>query len=100
MTSKIELVDIVPTKQEIINYGKYISSLKVESDGDYETPYTITDEDYETPYTITDEELTQQKLNEYDEYCQEHGIDGVYLLASLITAKTFEMNKGGWECLK
>ena len=83
MTSKIELVDILPTEQEIINYGKYISSLKVESD-----------EDYETPYTITDEELTQQKLNEYDEYCQEHGIDGVYLLASLITAATFEFNKG------
>ena len=81
--SKIELVDMLPTKQEIVNYGKYISSLKVESDGDYETPYTI-----------TDEELTQQKLNEYDEYCQEHGIDGDYLLASLITAKTFEMNNG------
>ena len=85
MTNKIELVDILPTEQEIINYGKYISSLNVESDGDY---------DYETPYIITDEELTQQKLNEYDEYCQEHGIDGDYLLASLITAKTFEFNKG------
>ena len=84
MTNKIELVDMLPTKQEIVNYGKYISSLKVESDGDYETPYTI-----------TDEELTQQKLNEYDEYCQEHGIDGDYLLASLITAKCFKMNKEG-----
>ena len=84
MTNKIELVNILPTKQEIINYGKYISSLNVESDGDYEAPYTI-----------TDEELTDKKLNEYDEYCQEHGIDGVYLLASLITAATFEMNKGG-----
>ena len=29
-----------------------------------------------------------------DEYCQEHGIDGDYSLASLITAKTFEMNNG------
>ena len=86
MTSKIELVNILPTEQEIINYGKYISSLNVETDGEHS---------YETPYTITDEELTQQKLNEYDEYCQEHGIDGDYLLASLITAKTFEMNKGG-----
>ena len=84
MTSKIELVDILPTEQEIINYGKYISSLKVESD-----------EDYETPYTITDEELTQEKLNEYNKYCEEHGIDGDYLLASLITAKTFELTKGG-----
>ena len=84
MTAKIELVGMLPTKQEIINYGKYILSLNLESDNDYETPYTI-----------TDEELTQQKLNEYDEYCQEHGIDGDYLLASLITAKTFEMNKGG-----
>ena len=84
MTDKIELVDILPTKQEIVNYGKYIFSLNLESDNGYETPYTI-----------TDEELTQQKLNEYDEYCQEHGIDGDYLLASLITAKTFEMNKGG-----
>ena len=82
--SKIELVNILPTKQEIINYGKYISSLNLES-GD----------DYETPYTITDEELTDKKLNEYSNYCQEHGIDGDYLLASLITAKTFEMNKGG-----
>ena len=81
MTDKIELVDILPTKQEIVNY---VSSLNLESDNDYETPYTI-----------TDEELTQQKLNEYDEYCQEHGIDGDYLLASLITAKTFEMSKGG-----
>ena len=80
---KIELVDILPTEQEIINYGKYISSLKVESE-----------DDYETPYTITDEELTQQKLNDYDKYCQEQDIDGDYLLASLITAKTFEMNKG------
>ena len=87
--SKIELVDILPTEQEIINYGKYISSLKVESDGDYETPYTI-----------TDEELTDKKLNEYSNYCQEHDIDGDYLLASLITAATFEMNNGGWECLK
>ena len=81
--TKIELVDILPTKQEIVNYGKYISSLNLESDNDYETPYTITDED-----------LTNKKLNEYSNYCQEHGIDGVYLLASLITEKTFEMNKG------
>ena len=84
MTNKIELVDVIPTKQEIINYGKYISSLNLESE-----------DDYETPYTITDEELTNKKLNEYSNYCQEHGIDGDYLLASLITAKTFEMNKGG-----
>ena len=82
MTNKIELVDILPTKQEIINYGKYISTLNLESDN------------YETPYTITDEELTQEKLNEYDKYCQENDFDGDYLLASLITAKTFEMNKG------
>ena len=85
MTNKIELVDILPTEQEIINYGKYISSLKVESDNE---------DDYETPYIITDEELTQQKLNDYDKYCQEHDIDGDYLLASLITAATFELNKG------
>ena len=85
MTSKIELVDILPTEQEIINYGKYISSLNLDCDNE---------DGYETPYIITDEELTQQKLNEYDEYCQEHGIDGDYLLASLITAKTFEMNNG------
>ena len=82
--SKIELVDILPTKKEIVNYGKYISSLKVESDDDYETPYIITDED-----------LTDKKLNEYSNYCQEHDIDGDYLLASLITAATFELNKGG-----
>ena len=82
--TKIELVDILPTEQEIINYGKYISSLNLESD-----------DDYETPYTISDEELTDKKLNEYSNYCQEHGIDGDYLLASLIAAKTFEMNKGG-----
>ena len=85
MTNKIELVDILPTEQEIINYGKYISSMNLESDNE---------DDYETPYTITDEELTQQKLNEYDKYCQEHDIDGDYLLASLITAATFELNKG------
>ena len=53
MTNKIELVDILPTEQEIVNYGKYISSLNSESN------------------------------NEDD-----------YLLASLITAATFEMNKG------
>ena len=82
--SKIELVNIIPIKQEIVNYGKYISSLNLES-GD----------DYETPYIITDEELTDKKLNEYSNYCQEHGIGGDYLLASLIAAKTFEMNKGG-----
>ena len=86
MTNKIELVNILPTEQEIINYGKYISSLNVETDGEHS---------YETPYTITDEELTQEKLNEYDKYCQEHGIDGDYLLASLITAKCFKMNKEG-----
>ena len=86
MTNKIELVNILPTEQEIVNYGKYISSLKLESDNE---------DDYETPYTITDEELTDKKLNEYSNYCQEHGIDGDYLLASLITAKTFEMNKEG-----
>ncbi len=85
--SKIELVDILPTKKEIVNYRKYISSLNLESDNDNE-------DDYETPYTITDEELTDKKLNEYSNYCQEYGIDGDYLLASLITAKTFEMNKG------
>ena len=84
--TKIELVDILPTEQEIINYGKYISSLKVETDGEHS---------YEAPYTITDEELTQQKLNEYNVYCEENGVDCDYLLASLITAKTFEMNKGG-----
>ena len=88
MTNKIELVDILPTKQEIINYGKYISSLKVESDGEHS---------YETPYTVTDEELTQQKLNEYDKCCQDNDIDGDYLLASLIAAKTFKMNKGNGD---
>ena len=82
--SKIELVDILPTKKEIVNYGKYISSLKVESDNDYETPYII-----------TDEEKKKKKLNEYHKCCKEHDIDGDYLLASLMTAKTFEMNKGG-----
>ena len=85
MTNKIELVDILPTEQEIINYGKYISSLKVESDGGHS---------YKAPYTITDEELSIQKLNEYHKCCQDNDIDGDYLLASLITAKTFEMNKG------
>ena len=83
MTSKIELVDILPTEQEIVNYGKYISSLNLESDNDYETPYII-----------TDEELTMQKLNEYHKCCKEHDIDGDYFLASLITAKTFELTKG------
>ena len=85
MTNKIELVDILPTKQEIVNYGKYISTLNLGSDNE---------DDYEKPYTITDEELTQEKLNEYNVYCQENGIDCDYLLASLITAKTFEINKG------
>ena len=83
MTNKIELVNIIPTEQEIINYGKYISTLNLESE-----------DDYETPYTITDEELTQEKLNEYNVYCQSQDIDGDYLLASLITAATFELNKG------
>ena len=86
MTNKIELVDVIPTAQEIVNYGKYISSLKVGTDGEHS---------YETPYTITDEELTQEKLNEYHKYCQENGIDCDYLLASLITAKCFETTKGG-----
>ena len=86
MTNKIELVDILPTKQEIINYGKYISSLKVETDGEHS---------YESPYTISDEELTMKKLNEYHKCCKEYDIDGDYLLASLITAKCFKMNKGG-----
>ena len=85
MTSKIELVDILPTEQEIVNYGKYISSLKVETDGEHS---------YESPYIISNEELTMQKLNEYHKCCKEHGIGGDCLLASLITAKTFEMNKG------
>ena len=84
MTNKIELVDILPTKQEIINYGKYISTLKVETD----------DGSYEAPYNISDEELTFQKLYGYHKHCQEHDIDADYLLASLITAKTFEINKG------
>ena len=83
--SKIELVDILPTEQEIINYGEYTSSLSLNSDNEY---------DYETPYTITDEELADKKLGEYSVYCQKHSIDGDYLLASLITAKTFELNKG------
>lgn len=83
MTNKIELVDMLPTKLEIVNYEKYISSMDLDGD------------DYETPYIITDEDLTNKKLNEYSNYCQEHNIDGDYLLASLITAKTFEMNKGG-----
>ncbi len=86
MTNKIELVNILPTKQEIVNYAKYISSLKVETDGEH---------GYETPYTITDEELTQEKLNEYNVYCEENGIDCDYLLASLITAKCFETTKSG-----
>jgi hypothetical protein len=85
MTNKIELVDILPIKQEIINYGKYISSLNFGSDNE---------DEYESPYTITDEELTDKKLGEYNAYCQKYGIDGDYLLASLITAKTFEMNNG------
>ena len=85
MTSKIELVHILPTELEVTNYGKYISSLNFGSDNE---------DDYETPYIITDEELTDKKLGEYNTYCKKHGIDGDYLLASLITAKTFEMNNG------
>ena len=85
MTNKIELMNILPTEQEIVNYGKYISTLNLGGDNE---------EDYEKPYTITDEQLTQEKLNEYDKYCQEHDIDGDYLLASLITAATFELNRG------
>ena len=86
MTNKIELVDILPTKQEIVNYGKYILTLNLGSDNE---------DDYEKPYTITDEELTQEKLNEYNVYCEENGIDCDYLLASLITAKCFETTKDG-----
>ena len=86
MTNKIELVDVIPTKQEIVNYGKYISTLNLGSDNE---------EDYEKPYTITDEELTQEKLNEYNVYCEENVIDCDYLLASLITVKCFETTKGG-----
>ena len=82
MTGKIELIDILPTEQEIVNYGKCISTLNLE---------------IETPYTITDEELTQEKLNEYDKYCQENDVNGDYLLASLITARTFELNKGNGD---
>ncbi len=85
MTNKIELVDILPTEQEIINYGKYISSMDLESDSE---------DDYETPYIITDEDLTNKKLNEYHKCCQDNDIDGDYLLASLIAASTFELNKG------
>ena len=81
MTNKIELVDILPTKKEIVNYGKYIYSLKVETDGEHS---------YEAPYTISDEELTMQKLNEYHKCCKEYDIDGDSLLASLITAKCLE----------
>ena len=88
MTAKIELVDILPTEKEIVNYGKYISSLNLESDNE---------DDYETPYTITDEELTNKKLNEYSNYCEDNGIDCDYLLASLITAATFEMSKGSGD---
>ena len=51
---KIELVDILPTEQEIVNYGKYISGLNLESDNE---------DDYETPYTIADEEDTEDKIN-------------------------------------
>ena len=85
MTNKIELVDVIPTEQEVVNYGKYISTLNLGGDNE---------DGYEKPYTITDEELTDKKLGEYNTYCQEHDLDGDYLLASLITAKTFEMNKG------
>ena len=88
MTNKIELVDVIPTEQEIINYGKYISSMNLKSDNE---------DDYEMPYTITDEELTDKKLGEYKTYCQKHSIDGDYLLASLITAKTFKMNNGSGD---
>ena len=86
MTNKIELVNVLPTEQEIVNYGKYISSMKVETDGEHS---------YESPYTITDEELTDKRLGEYHKCCQEHDIDGDYLLASLIIAECFKMNKGG-----
>ena len=51
MTNKIELVDVIPTAQEIVNYGKYISTLNLGGDNE---------DDYEKPYTITDEELTQR----------------------------------------
>ena len=76
--TKIELVDILPIKQEIVNYGKYIASMNLESDNI--RCFIII-------FIITDEDLTNKKLNEYSNYCQEHGIDGDYLLASLITAK-------------
>ena len=46
---------------------------------------------------VSYKELTQQKLNGYNNYCQENDFDGDYLLASLITAKTFELNKGNGD---
>ena len=41
---KVELVDVLPTKKEIVNYGKYVSSMNLESDNEdeYESPYTMT----------------------------------------------------------
>ena len=35
------------------------------------------------------------ELGEHNAYCKKHSIDGDYLLDSPITAKCFEMNKGG-----
>ena len=54
--TKIELVDILPTKQEIVNYGKYISSLNLRSGNEV---------DYESVIELLINDMRNAKIGTY-----------------------------------
>lgn len=90
MTKEIELIDIIPTNEQVETYAKHIYNTT-------ETTETIeTTEDKKISfYKITNEEATNERLNEYFNTCDKHNIEHDVLLSALIHSKIFEIVNEG-----
>lgn len=80
MTKEIELIDIIPTNEQVEKYAKHI----------YDATENTEDKKISF-YNITNEEATNERLNEYFNTCDKHNIEHDVLLSALIHSKIFEI---------
>lgn len=83
MTKEIELMDIIPTNEQVEKYAEHINNI-IPNETDKKVSF----------YKITDGEKTDKRLNEYLEVCDKHNLEHDVLLSSLIHAKIFEIVNG------
>lgn len=84
MTKEIELIDIIPTNEQVEKYAKHLYNTIENTEGKKISFYKI-----------TNEEATNERLNEYFDTCDKHNIEHDVLLSALIHNKIFEIVNEG-----